>query len=84
MVIGAHRAVAGFRAFVGKWVGFSGEFGSDLGADSSLVELLFLFKETFFFLLRSLLVHSLPLPLVDASGEGSRTSAHCSGLDEAR
>lgn len=82
MVSGAHRAVTSGR--VSGWirVGFSGEIDTDLGADSGLVDLLFLLEKAILFLSGSLLVHALPLPLVYAAGEGAWPAAHGAREDE--
>lgn len=79
MGVWAHRAAV---SGVGKGVWFSGDFGADLGADTGLVELLLLVKEGSFFVPGALLVHALPLPLVQAAGEGARTASHGAGRHE--
>lgn len=74
MIIGGHGAEIG----VGLWaiIGVSGEIGSDLGSDPGLVELFLLIEKLLLFVFGFLLVESLPLPFVEAAGEGTRTAAH--------
>lgn len=82
MVSGAHRTVTVGWVRVYRWVGLAGEFGPDLGADSGMEELLFLLEESLLFLFGPFLMHALPLPLVDAAGEGPGAAAHGPGEDE--
>lgn len=78
MVFGGHGSVSGGLWSVGwKWTaGWAGELGSDLGSDPGLVELLLVKEELLLLLHRLLLVEALPLPLVQAPGEGARAAAH--------
>lgn len=75
MVIGAHGAVVRVGLSVTWWL-LRSEFGADLGPDPGLVELLLLIEESFLFLFGFLLVHALPLPFVEAAGEGAGAAAH--------
>lgn len=66
----------------GGWIdgirlgGASDELSADLGAKTSLVELLLLVEETLLLIPGLLLVEAFPLPLVEAAGEGARSAAH--------
>ena len=82
MIGGAHRAVTGGRLSGWIRVGFPSDLDTDLGADSGLVDLLFLLKKALLFLSGPLLVHALPLPLVYAAGEGAWPAAHGTREDE--
>ena len=53
-----------------------------MGANTSLVELFFLEEEPSLFVSGSLLVHSLPLPLVYSARECAGPTAHGSDDDE--
>lgn len=78
VVFGGHGSVSGGLWSVGwKWTArWAGELGSDLGSDPGLVELLLVEEELLLLLHRLLLVEALPLPLVQAAGEGARAAAH--------
>ena len=79
MVVGGHRAV-GCGGGGGRVFGC--ELGADVGANASLIELFLLFEESLLFVSGALLVHALPLPLVDAAGEGAGAAAHVAGEGE--
>lgn len=78
MLFGGHGGVSGGLSAVGwgRTAGWSGELCSDLGSDPGLVELLFVDQELLLLLSRLLLVEALPLPLVEAAGEGAGAAAH--------
>lgn len=52
------------------------EGGANVGANACLVELLLLFEESSLFVSGTLLVHTLPLPLVHPSRKCARTTSH--------
>lgn len=80
VAVGVHGAVV---VGVLSRVGFGDELGPDLGAEAGLVELLLLVEEASLFVLGALLVHALPFPLGDATGEGAGPAAHVLGEEEA-
>lgn len=57
-----------------------GQFRTDIGSDSGLVELFLLVEKFFLFFFGFLFVEALPLPFVNAAGKCPWTAAH--GADE--